>query len=52
MFPANNNLATWHGAYVFTWDDFESGRSGIGCAPDFPTRAARSTWGAVKSLYR
>ncbi len=50
--PANSNLASWHGAYIFIWDDFENGQSGIGCAPDFPTRAGRSTWGAVKSLYR
>ena len=50
--PANSNAASWHGAYLFTWDDFENGRSGIGCAPDLPTKAGRSTWGAVKSLYR
>ncbi len=49
---AISQLATWHGAGIFTWDDFENHRSGIGCAPDLPTRAARSTWGAVKSLYR
>lgn len=50
--PANSNVASWHGAYIFIWDDFENGRSGIGCAPDQPTQGARSTWGAVKSLYR
>jgi len=50
--PQDNNVATWHGAYVFIWHDREHGQWGIGCAPDQPTRAGRSTWGAVKSLYR
>ena len=44
--------ASWRSAHLFTWDDFEHGRSGIGCAPDFPTPAARTSWGRVKSLYR
>jgi len=49
---AIDNIAYWHGAYIYIWDDFENHRSGIGCAPDQPTRASRSTWGALKSLYR
>lgn len=45
-------VAYWHNAGIFTWDDFEHGTSGIGCNPGDPTRTVRSSWGALKSLYR
>jgi hypothetical protein len=50
--PTFESAAYWHPAYLYIWDDFENHQGGIGCAPDRPTIAQRSTWGRVKSLYR
>lgn len=49
--PLDRQTASWQNAFLAIYDDPPHG-GGFICVPDVPVRSARTTWGAVKSLYR